>query len=153
MMITLMALVGLAVDHPIEAPLLPSWMAGCWMAEGDGNQTEECWTVPRGAMMLASSHTFVPGDTRAFEHMRIVREGGTLVFIAQPGGNLPVRFVLTPNAMGSLTARQTVAFRNLANDYPQIIQYYSEADGSMIAEISMADGSRSQRWVFRRVGQ
>lgn len=136
---------------PPPAPPLPGWLAGCWMAERDDTRTEECWTVPRGEMMLASSHTFVAGDTRSFEHKRIVREGATLVFIAQPGGAPPTRFPMVGTGLSS--PADGIMFQNLANDYPQRIRYAQAADGTMIAEISQADGSRPMRWVFRRPGQ
>ena len=148
----------------IEPTPLPGWMAGCWITPGDSSQTEECWTIPRGMMMLGSSHTFIdvititqPGhraidETRtvSFEHMRIVQEGGTLVFIAQPGGAPPTRFVMV--GTGTPTPTDGVVFQNLTNDYPQRVHYYLDADGALVGEISMMDGSRVGRWVYRRAG-
>ena len=81
---------AVAVSTPAPAPVpastLPQWMAGCWTTQGAPMATEECWTAPRGGMMLGSSHTVDAQDTtRAFEHMRMVRDGEQIVFIAQPG--------------------------------------------------------------------
>jgi Domain of unknown function (DUF6265) len=135
-----------------SAPQLPSWMAGCWMAqEPDGTRTEECWTVPRGAMMLASSHRFNGQRTLSFEHMRIERQGETLALVALPNGTNPTRFAFVPPAgQGGPTS---VTFENLDNSYPQRIGYGQGDGGTMVATISMADGSRAISWTFRRPGQ
>lgn len=135
-----------APDGPIASPL-PGWMAGCWMAEGEGHRVEECWTVPRGQMMLASAHAFNGPRTLMFEHMRIVREDASLVYIAQPRGAPPTRFAMLGTA--APTPAGGVTFQNLANDYPQRISYRMVGT-EMVAEIAMADGSRLQRWTFRR---
>lgn len=151
MMSLIAALLAAAQPAPWAPPApLPGWMAGCWMAEGEGNQTEECWTVPRGTMMLGSSHTFSGPTTRWFEHMRIVQDGTTLAFIAQPGGSPPTRFAMV-DRLAINDDRPVIIFENLANAYPQRIRYTTDADGSLIAEIAQADGSRVQRWTFRRL--
>ncbi len=131
---------------------LPGWMAGCWMTQDEGSSTEECWTVPRGTMMLGSSHTFDGSETRWFEHMRIVREGGALVFIAQPGGVPPTRFAMAAAPTGTDGQPVGVLFVSAEHDYPQRVQYFLDADGALVGEISMLDGSRVQRWVYRRAG-
>lgn len=150
MMISLLAALLAAAQPAPEAPPplpLPGWMAGCWMAEGRTSRTEECWTVPRGAMMLASSHSFAAHHSFAFEHMRIVQENGTLVYIAQPGGASPTRFPML--GVVAATAADGITFQNSAHDYPQRI-HYRIVEGALVAEISMADGSHPQRWTFRR---
>ncbi len=135
-----------------SASPLPGWMAGCWMTAGEGSCTEECWTVPRGAMMLGSSHTFEGGETRWFEHMRIEREAEGLVFIAQPGGSPPTRFAIAATPVGADGQPVGVLFVSAEHDYPQRVHYFLDADGALVGEISMMDGSRVQRWVYRRAG-
>jgi hypothetical protein len=165
-MITLLmvGLLQVSAETPVAPAPLPAWMAGCWMSEAQGTQTEECWTAPRGDMLLGSSHVFVdainvtqPGHrtsdevrTVSFEHMRIVREGGTLVFIAQPGGAPPTRF--PASVVTTRNGEENLIFANSGHDYPQRISYrYVHArHWELTAEISMADGSRPQRWTFRR---
>lgn len=146
------AAIQAATSIPPETimPSLPGWMSGCWMAERSDSRTEECWTVPRGTMMLGSSHSFNGAVTRSFEHMRIVQEDGRLIFIAQPDGAEPTRFDLEVNISGGETERLT--FINRQNDYPQQISYRFDRNrpNEMSAEIAMIDGSRKVSWIFRR---
>jgi hypothetical protein len=131
-------------------PELPRWMAGCWIARHEGEtRSEECWTMPRGAMMLGSGHMFAGPVTRSFEHMRIIREGDTLVFVAQPGGAPPTRFALEAHVAPGGDGPARLSFVNAANDYPQRVTYRLVA-GGLEAEIAMLDGSRPMRWSFRR---
>ena len=134
---------------PVPAPALPEWMAGCWITQGTPLTTEECWTAPRGSMMLGSTHTVDARDvTRAFEHMRMMRDGAQIVFIAQPGGTAGARFPLLRSALRD--GRPFLEFGDDAHDYPQRIRYWLEADGRLIGEISLADGSRPMRWSYQR---
>lgn len=138
-----------AAGQPATEPQpLPRWMHGCWMAGAERIRTEECWTAARGTMLLASSHTFAPDRTIAFEHMRIERDAAGLTFVAQPGGAAPVRFALAE--AGTVEGRAFVRFENRAHDYPQVIRYEQMPDDGLAATIMMADGSRAMRWLFRR---
>lgn len=143
---------AMAQEAPSAASPLPVWMAGCWITAGEGVRTEECWTAPRGAMMLGSSHSFEGDTTRWFEHMRIVREEGGLVFVAQPGGAPPTRFAMTAAPTGVDGRPRGVLFTSSEHDYPQRVHYFLDADGTLVGEISLMDGSRVQRWVYRRAG-
>jgi hypothetical protein len=129
---------------------LPRWLAGCWMAEGAEGRTEECWTVPRGNMLLGSSHSFADRETRWFEHMRIVAENGRLVYYAQPSGAAPTGFVA--RTVTNDNGVELIEFVNEANDYPQRITYrYNHArPWELTAEIAMLNGSRLRTWDFRR---
>ncbi|MEQ1726440.1 MAG: DUF6265 family protein [Sphingopyxis sp.] len=139
------------VETVMTTESLPGWMAGCWMADGvRGARTEECWTVPRGEMMLGSGHSFVGGQSTAFEHMRIVTEGRTLVFFGQPGGVTATRFTLIERR--GEAGRASVTFENREHDYPQRIVYAQQEGGGLQATISLADGSRANSWTFRRAG-
>lgn len=134
-----------------EAIALPGWMAGCWISEGEGDaRTEECWTVPRGSMLLGSGHAYAGSRTRSFEHMRIERVDGSLVFVAQPGGSPPTRFALQATRVEA-DLRDGLLFVNAAHDYPQRVQYWREG-AELVAEISLIDGSNAMRWRFRRAG-
>ncbi|MBB5984564.1 DUF6265 family protein [Sphingobium lignivorans] len=145
----LLAAAGARADAPVVASL-PGWMAGCWLAEtGEARFSEECWTTPRGAMMIGSGHMFGGERSYSFEHMRIVREGGTIVFIAQPGGAPPTRFAMDRQTPSGGPEAASVSFVNPDNDYPQRVTYRL-TDGHLEAEIAMLDGSRPMRWSFRR---
>jgi hypothetical protein len=155
-MMTLLAALLQAVPAPAPSRHveLPRWLAGCWQAPGEGGATtEECWTAPRGSMLLGSSHSYEDGRTNGFEHMRIISEQGGLAFYAQPSGAPPTRFAAT--SMTSISGEETLVFVNDGHNYPQRITYrYTHArHWEMTAEISMLDGSRPQRWEFRRPGQ
>ena len=53
-----------------------------------------------------------------------------------------------PTAFRAVSASATeIVFANPANDYPQRIRYARTAVG-IEAEISLADGSKAQRWTF-----
>lgn len=128
------------------APALPEWMAGCWEQLDGTRWTEECWTVPRGGIMLGGSRTGTGDRTTEWEVNQIVRDdpatGAPLTFYAAPGGTRRTAFAWSPDAGPGLT------FRNATNDYPQRIRYWRE--GALLrAEIAMADGSRAMRWTYR----
>ena len=134
-----------AID--VEAIALPNWLAGCWISQGEGEaRTEECWTAPRGSMLLGSGHNYAGPRTRSFEHMRIESVEGSLVFVAQPVGSPPTRFALQPTEGGT-----ALLFVNVENDYPQRVHYWREG-AELVAEISQIDGSNAMRWRFRRTG-
>jgi len=138
---------AMAGDTGEASAALPGWMAGCWVADhGEGRQSEECWSAPRGDMMLGSGHMVAGDRSLSFEHMRIVREGDALIFIAQPGGAPPTRFTLEREGETTLPR---ASFVNAANDYPQRVTYWL-VDGHLEAEIAMLDGSQPTRWTFRR---
>lgn len=133
-----------AVAEPSAAP--PVWMAGCWEMRDGERWAEECWTVPRGGQMLGSGRTGSGDAVRSFEHMRIERgEGGTLAFLASPGGRGWTTFVSAADPGEGIT------FVNAANDYPQRVRYWREGE-LLKAAISLGDGSNATSWTFRRMG-
>lgn len=136
-----------------EEPALPAWMAGCWEMRDGERWSEECWTVPRGGQMLGSGRTGDANGVRSFEFMRIELE--------EPNGDGPVvrmAFVAAPNGRGwtmfawSPRDEPGVSFFNAANDYPQRVRYWLEAD-ELRAEISLSDGSNPTQFAFRRMGR
>lgn len=125
---------------------LPDWMTGCWeMREGD-RWAEECWTVPRGGMMIGSGRAGSGDTVRSFEHMRIERgEDGKLRFLASPGGQGWTAFAVADDP------GQGVTFVNPGNDFPQRVRYWREGD-LLEAEISLEGGENAMRWTFARMG-
>lgn len=139
-----------AAQEDKKTTQLPGWMAGCWLTvQDEGRRSEECWTPPHGSMMLGSGHMFDARESLSFEHMRIVREGGTIAFIAQPNGAPPTCFSVDRQAPPGGTTPAEVSFINRTNDYPQRVTYRL-VNGNLEAEIAMLDGSKAMRWQFRR---
>jgi hypothetical protein len=126
-------------------------MAGCWEQKQADSWTEECWTRPRGGMMLGSGRSGHGDVIDDWETMQIVLDQGSddgpvvrMAFWAAPNGGSRTLFGWQPDEEPGLT------FFNLANDYPQRIRYWREGD-ALMAEISMADGSKRVRWTYRRL--
>ena len=147
---------ALAIGAPAVAqnddPVLPAWMAGCWETRDGARWAEECWTVPRGGMMVGSGRRGEGDRLGEWEVMRIALsepqgEGPALrmAFAAAPGGTGWTTFAWSPGDDAG------VAFHNAANDYPQLIRYWREGS-NLNARISMADGSRPVQWTYRPMG-
>lgn len=135
------ALGGLALAEDTPGP---EWLAGAWVREDGDRWAEEWWTSERGGLMLGASRSGAGAKLGEFEHLRIVAEpNGRLVFQAQPGGKATVAFAEESRSAGTIT------FANPAHDYPQRISYKRERD-TLIATISMMDGSRRVSWAYKR---
>jgi hypothetical protein len=130
-----------------EAPPMPSFLAGCWEERSpDGKWTEECWTEPRGGLMIGSGRAGRGDTVRNWEWMRIERSAdGSLTFYGSPNGVPAVGFKATTIDANSVT------FANPSHDYPQRLRYVRRADG-VDAEISLTDGSNASKWSYRRKG-
>lgn len=74
-----------------------------------------------------------------------VAADGSVNFYGSPKGAAPVAFRMTQSS-----ADETV-FVNPSHDYPQRIRYRRLATG-IDAEISLADGSRPNRWTYQPMG-
>ncbi len=121
-----------------------AWLAGQWSREEGERWTEESWAAPRGGVMLGHSRSGRGDALREFEFLRIAAgPDGVPAYIAQPGGRAPVAFALVRRDGTSAT------FENAAHDYPQRIAYARTGD-TLTATISLIDGSKPMRWVYRR---
>lgn len=124
-----------------------SWMVGKWCTERSGagkpgvQQTCEVWQPMAGRVMRGQT---IYWHERFFtaEDMRITVQGERLTFHAEPAKQAPADF-FAPGVSG-----QSVRFENRAHDYPQVVRYWREGD-VLNAEISLADGSKPQRWAYR----
>lgn len=127
-----------------DAASLPGWLAGCWHQEDSGRWTEECWTAPRGGIMLGSGRSGTGDGLRSWETMQIELDTktGTLTFFGAPSGQGRTAFAGRAEAGG-------ITFVNPAHDYPQRIHYHRDGP-LLIAEVSLLDGSNPSRWVYRR---
>ena len=133
-------------------PMLPSWMAGCWQAVSGERWTEECWTGPRAGMMMGSSRSGRGESHAEWEAIQIVRKPATesgpaqMHYMASPGGQGRTAFTWEANNVPG------VSFYNRDHDYPQRIRYWREGK-EMVAEISLANGSKPRRWRYQPMGR
>jgi hypothetical protein len=142
-MLALALLAAPVAAEPISADRL-GWLAGDWVQQAGPTLTEESWLPPRGGMLLGLNRTSRNGAARAFEFIRIgPGPDGRLSFNAQPNGAPPTAFPAVEQTDAS------ILFLNPAHDYPQRIRYWREGD-MLMAEISLADGSKPDRWRFER---
>lgn len=145
MMLTLAAMLLAAGAAP--TPDMPAWMTGCWEQRSGERWTEECWSSPRGAMMIGYSRSGEAGTVTEWEVMQIVHAETDdpavpwMTFTALPSGQNRTTFAWEP------TQGPGVAFVNLENDYPQRIRYWREG-ADLFAEISLSDGSKPRRWRY-----
>ena len=140
----LISLVMLA-QAAAAAPPMPAFLAGCWEERrAEDAWTEECWTSARGGLMIGSGRDGKGDAVRHWEWMRIERSAdGGITFYGSPKGANPVPFKASASDATSIT------FVNAAHDYPQRVRYTLTADG-LDAEVSLADGSKPNRWRYRR---
>ena len=126
---------------------MPAFLAGCWEERRDnGGWTEECWTSARGGLMIGSGRDGKGDQVGHWEWMRIEKgSDGSLTFYGSPKGAAPVGFKATEADGKSIT------FVNTGHDYPQRVRYAVSAAG-LDAEVSLGDGSKPNRWTYRRSG-
>ena len=138
----------LAAAAPTAAPTtpMPAFLTGCWEKADGKDWTQECWMEPRGGLMLGAAREGSGETIKVWEQMTIERGAdGTLTFYASPRGQ-----GRTPFKAEHVSASE-VRFTNATNDYPQRIRYALK-DGKIEAEISLLDGTKPTRWIYRREG-
>lgn len=142
MLIPLLMLAEAATATP---PPMPAFLSDCWeQKREDGGWTEECWTDTRGGLMIGSGRDGKGDKVRHWEWMRIERGAdGSVTFYGSPKGAFPVGFRATEGDGKSIT------FVNASHDYPQRVRYVVTEAG-LDAETSLADGSKPNRWSYRR---
>jgi len=133
---------------------LPGWMAGCWVENQGDSWTEECWTSPRGGIMIGSGRSGTGDRLQLWETMQIMldapkRDGSRapLAFYGAPNGEGRTMFVWRPGTGDG----DGVSFENALHDYPQRIRYWRDREKLMV-QISQLDGSRAEQWAFNRAG-
>lgn len=124
---------------------MPAFLAGCWeQRREEQSWTEECWTDPRGGLMIGSGRDGQGDAIRHWEWMRIESSAdGAVTFYGSPKGAPAVGFKATQSDGNSVT------FVNASHDYPQRVHYVRTTTG-IDAEVSLADGSKAERWSYRR---
>jgi hypothetical protein len=119
--------VGPAVADRPATPL--AWMAGHWCSEEDGRRIDEVWLPEAGGMLLGMARTMRGTQVQSFEFMRIVSDGRSVSFHAQPNGAPPTEFTMVASGEGR------IRFANPAHDFPNQVEYRREGDrlGAWIA--------------------
>jgi len=121
------------------------WLVGTWCTEPrNGALACETWEPMDKGVMHGEGRTQSERGTRR-EAMRIVLNESGAFFLARPQGQAPADF----RAVRIDPEARAVLFENRAHDYPQRIRYWREGE-MLMAEISLADGSRPRRWAYRR---
>ena len=134
-----------------ETPELPAWMAGCWEYRAGDRWSEECWTIPRANMMMGSGRNGAGDVLINWETMQITVEEtddpavAPMAFWGSPEGKNRTMFAWVSGKEPGVT------FINATHDYPQRIRYWRDGE-ALLAEISLADGSKPVRWRYRRLG-
>lgn len=123
-----------------------SWLVGEWCIERSElkNVTCESWRDMGNGVLNGMGKTWHERFVTIDEHMEIRPEGDGFVFHAEPNRQKPTDF----RSVGGQPA-MSVRFENRAHDYPQVVRYWREGE-LLMAEISLADGSKARRWVYRR---
>ncbi len=127
------------------------WLAGSWRMERNGRVVDEQWMAPAGGVMLGMSRTLAKGKVAEFEFVQI-REGpeGGLFYIAQPSRQKEATFKLVAHSDGE------IVFENREYDFPQVIGYRLNADGSLLAWIEgpRSDGTtRRIEYAYQRAAR
>jgi hypothetical protein len=141
-----------AATAAAQAPGVPArieqlaFMAGSWGGPAGGAEVEEVWLAPKGGLMLGLGRTVKDGKAVDWEFMRIEEQGGTLVYLAMPGGK-----PATPFPLAALDA--TSAVFEGALEFPRRVSYRKNPDGTLTARIEgMRNGkSAAREWTWRRV--
>jgi len=124
---------------------MPEWLAGEWSGGAGAMWIEEFWTGPRGGIMMGAARVGAGDKLEIWEVTRIMRkDDGSLSFFAQPRGAPAAEFPMVRQD-GAM-----IEFANPAHDYPQRIRYWREGE-RMLAEISLIDGSKPERFEYARM--
>lgn len=139
-----------AQETAVIAPSLERlrWLAGDWRMERAGRVVDEHWMAPAGGVMLGMSRTVAKGKVLEHEYVQI-REGpgGDLFYVALPAKQKEATFKVVSQA------DTEVVFENKEHDFPQVIGYRLNPDGSVLAWIEgpKSDGTtRRVEYAYRR---
>lgn len=121
------------------------WLGGTWIGTTGTGAFEERWTPAGGGSMLAVARSLRNGVMNSFEFLCIVERNGGLVYQAMPNGRQPATdFTLTK------MDGQSLRFENPAHDFPKVIAYTLQADGTLEAVISGSEQQKPQTFRFKR---
>jgi hypothetical protein len=145
------AVVPAQEGKPVAAIERLGWLAGSWRMEKAGRVTDEQWMAPAGGVMLGMSRTVAKGRVVEHEFVQIrVGPGNELFYVARPSGQPEATF----KAASQTDAE--IIFENREHDFPQVIGYRLQSDGTVLAWIEgvRPDGTtRRVEYAYRRVAR
>lgn len=97
--------------------------------------------------MLGMSRTVIAGTTKEYEFVLLRETDDQIVYVAKPSGQKEATFVLR-----SMTDMEDI-FENQTHDFPQLIHYRLNPDGSLLAAIEGTVRGKFKRieFPYRRV--
>ena len=121
------------------------WLAGHWCGANGKTFSEETWMAPRGGLLVGMHRDTRDGKVAGFEFMRIARQEGRWVFLAQPGGS-----AVTPFPAERVEERRIV-FANPAHDFPKRVIYSRPDADTLHARVDDGrDDGKALEWAWRR---
>ena len=105
------------------------WLSGCWAGSDGDRAFEERWMEPRADAMVGVGRSFRRERMTDVELMIIRARDGRLSYEAFPVGQAPSTFP------AKAVTDESLAFEDLAHDFPQRIIYRRIDASSMVARI------------------
>ncbi|KAF1722921.1 DUF6265 family protein [Pseudoxanthomonas wuyuanensis] len=140
---------GLAACFLLASPLAGAeelaWLAGHWCGVQGKTFSEETWMAPRGDLLLGMHRDTRDGRAAGFEFMRIARQDGRWVFLAQPNGKDAVAFPVDS------AAADRIVFANPAHDFPRRVIYRRVDADTLHARVDDgSDAGQKLEWTWTR---
>ncbi len=121
-----------------------AWLSGAWIGTTQsGERFEESWLPPAGDTMIGSGRATKEGNTVFFEHLRVQRREGKLVYVAQPLGGASTEFTELPSSDD-----RSASFENRLNPWPKRVTYRRTDDGVAV-RLEGSPGERVEEWTMR----
>ncbi|MEL1265999.1 DUF6265 family protein [Pseudoxanthomonas putridarboris] len=121
------------------------WLAGHWCGMRGKTFNEETWMASRGGLLVGMHRDTRDGKATGFEFMRIARQDGQWVFLAQPDGGAAVAFPAT-----SVTA-DSAEFSNPRHDFPRRVIYRRVDADTLHARVDDGtDTGQKLEWTWKR---
>jgi hypothetical protein len=128
-------LLGLLLTQPTWAQDL-SWLSGHWF----NHKTEEVWSQPVDGNLMGYNRQFKDKEIVFFEHLRIEKREGKVLYQACPLGKSWTTFELVESGVAD------AVFSNPNHDFPQRLHYHRQGD-TLRVRIS-GEGHESVSWSF-----
>ena len=136
-----------ATAAPEGGPLATvSWIVGSWSGtSAEGAALDETWSPAEGATMKGTSRIVGKDGKAITETLRIeARDGGAIVYVAQPGAAAPTEFTRDARTSGPTHAQ----FVNEQHDWPTRIRY-ERAGGELKVRLRGRTGQADESFVLK----
>jgi len=121
------------------------WLVGTWEQQTARGPVFESWQRDGDRALAGQSYRLKGSDTVFLESIRLVEEGGRLLYIptvADQNDSRPIRFV------SKSVTDTALVFENPDHDFPQQISYRQMGTDSLVAEIAGRQNGKARREVF-----